>query len=194
MKLLLTSTGLSETTGKDFLDLLGRDPKGLRVAFVPTAMRGESEESAKKWIPIGVEDLEKYGMHVELVELEKLNEENVVQAFALFDVIYVFGGNTFYLMQYASTSGFAGHIREIIGDKIYIGVSAGSVIAGPDIALANWGKHGDRNAVGLQDLRGLAIVPFTILPHWKGNQFKEADGYPFEVRYIKDGEGVVINS
>ena len=41
MKLFLTSSGLSEKNEKDFLTLLGKNPKGLKVAFVPTGMNRE---------------------------------------------------------------------------------------------------------------------------------------------------------
>ncbi len=193
MKLFLTSSGLSDTNEKDFLALLARDPKGLRVAFVPTAMNEEPEEVKQKYIPGDVKDLTDLGMSVDFVDLQKLNEESIVAAFEPYDIIYVYGGNTFYLMYYASQSGFAKHITEIIKDKIYVGISAGSVIAGPNIELSQWGKESDRNTIGLTNMTGLSLVPFSIIPHWKGQSFPEAENYPYEVKYIKDGEAIVID-
>ncbi len=193
MKLFLTSSGLSDINEKDFLGILDYDLKNLRVAFISTAMNGESEESRNKWIPISVANLEKLGLGVDIIELEKLDEKNIVSTFKPFNIIYVFGGNTFYLMYYANQSGFTKHIKEIIKDKIYFGISAGSVIAGPDVSLSQWGKDRDRNIIGLKDMRGLNLVPFSVIPHWKGQSFIESKDYPYEVRYIKDGEVIMVN-
>lgn len=193
MKLFLTSSGLSDENKKSFLALLNRSSQGLRVAFVPTAMNLEPEEIKQKYIPVDVADLENLGMKVMFVDLEKLKEENVVSKFSPFDVIYVYGGNTFYLMHHANASGFTAHIREIIKNKVYFGVSAGSVIAGPDVSIANWGKDGDDNSIGLKDLRGLSLVSFSILPHWNGEVFEESKSYHCEVKYLKDGEALVVN-
>lgn len=191
MKLFLTSSGLSDTNEKDFLNLLGKEPSGLKVAFIPTAMNPEPEEVRQKYIPEDVGDLENLGMIVTFVDLEQLTEENVVNTFKDFDVIYVYGGNTFYLMNQANQSGFKKHIREIINDKVYFGVSAGSIIAGPDIAIAGW-PQGDPNDVGLEDMSGLSLVPYTIKPHWNGQISREAEIYPFEVKYLKDGDVIVV--
>lgn len=192
MKLFLTSSGLSDTNEKDFLALLGRKPKGLRVAFVPTAMNKEPEEIKQKYIPVDVADLEKLGMRVDFIDLEKLSEEKIISTFKPYDIIYVYGGNTFYLMNYANQSGFTKHIFEIIKDKVYFGVSAGSIIAGEDISIADW-ENGDPNNIGLAEMKALSLAPFSVLPHWNGEIPKEAQGYRHEIKYIKDGEAVVIN-
>ncbi len=193
MKLFLTSSGLSDENESEFLELLGKNPRGLKVAFIPTAMNQESQEVKDKYIPVDVADLEKFGMEVTFIDLENFTEDNIVEALKSFDVIYVYGGNTFYLMHYANTSGFKKHIQEIIKDKVYVGVSAGSVIAGPDVSLSQWGKDSDRNSIGLKNMTGLELVSFGIIPHWGGQSYKGAEGYQYEVKYIRDGEVIVIN-
>ena len=100
MKLFLTSSGLSDINEKDFLTFLEREPKGLRVAFVPTAMNKEPEEIKQKYIPVDVSDLEKLGMKVDFIDLEKLSEEKIISTFKPYDIIYVYCGNTFYLIYY----------------------------------------------------------------------------------------------
>lgn len=193
MKLFLTSSGLSDENEPTFLELLGRDPRGLKVAFIPTAMNQEPQEVKDKYIPVDVADLEKLGMEVLFIDLENITEESVVETFKPFDIIYVYGGNTFHLMHYANTSGFKKHIQEIIKDKVYVGVSAGSVIAGPDVSLSQWGKDSDRNSIGLKEMNGLALVTFGIIPHWSGRDYDEAKGYQYEVKFIKDAEVIVID-
>lgn len=193
MKLFLTSSGLSDANEKDFLDILGKDPKCLHVAFITTAMNPESEEVKQKYIPVDAKDLEDLGMIVEFIDLEKLNEEDVVETFSPFDVIYVYGGNTFYLMHFANESGFTKHIREIVHNKVYFGVSAGSIIAGENISIAGW-KGGDPNNIGLTNMKGLSLFPFSVLPHWGGNIPFGSKNYPYSVKYLKDGEVFVVNN
>ncbi len=191
MKLFLTSSGLSkENTEKRF-----------QVAYIPTATNGElgkrisemPEEDHPLWLQNDFKSLRSLKMDIHYVNLEDLQEENVVAAFADADIIYVQGGNTFYLTHYANTSGFKKHINEIIKDKIYFGISAGSIVAGPDISIAGWG-NADSNNVGLTNTSGLAITTFCILPHWNGQIPKEVTNYPFEVKYIKDGEAIVLGN
>lgn len=193
MKLFLTSSALSDKNQQDFLDLIGRDPEGLKVAFIPTAMNQESEEVKQKYIPTDVADLENLGFEVDFIDLENINEEKVVDVFSKYDIVYVYGGNTFYLMHFANKSGFAKHILEIIKNKIYVGVSAGSVIAGPDICVSNWGKDGDRNIIGLKDTKGLGLVPYCIIPHYNGQEYVEQKNSNLEVKFIKDEEAIVVN-
>ena len=200
MKLFLTSSGLNDANEKDFLKLLGCDPQGLRVAFIPTATNVEFGKKITEvilnilpdWMIQDISDLKRLGMNIEFINLEDLSEENIVSTFKPFDIIYVYGGNTFYLMKYANESGFKKYIKEIVKDKVYVGVSAGSVIAGQDIEVAQWGKGGDRNIVDIKDMSGLGLVDFCIIPHYKDQIFNEIETYPYEVRYIKDGEVIII--
>lgn len=193
MKLFLTSSGLSNENENDFLNLLGCNPKGLRVAFITTAMNPEPKEVREKYIPEDAADLEHLGMIVTYIDLENIDQDNILSVFLPFDVIYVYGGNTFYLMHYANKSGFTKYIKTIIQNKIYVGVSAGSIITGPNIEIAQWGRNSDRNIVDLKNMDGLKLQINSIMPHWNGNKYTEAQHYPFTVRYIKDGEAIIIN-
>lgn len=47
-----------------------------------------------------------------------------------------------------------------------MGVSAGSILVGPNIAISGWRKDWDKNLVHLKDLTGLNFVPFAISPHY----------------------------
>lgn len=89
-----------------------------------------------------------------------------------FDYIYMSGGDTFYLLEQSQKSGFFELIQDYIlkYGKIYIGTSAGSIIAGekcPDYLLSNSKVH------ALKNRDGYGLVNFTILPHWGSEHFKE---------------------
>lgn len=75
-------------------------------------------------------------------------------------------------------------INAVKAGKFYVGVSAGSIIAGPDIEVAGLG---DSNDVGLSDLTGLKLVPYIITPHY--NQKEEKDVEEFKEK--RKGEQVI---
>jgi len=56
--------------------------------------------------------------------------------------------------------------------KHYVGTSAGSVVAGPDISLI---RNLDNETVApeLNGYKGLSLVDIVVLPHWGSPWFKE---------------------
>ena len=79
---------------------------------------------------------------------------------------------------------------------VYLGLSAGSYVAGPTIETAAW-KHADRNKVGLKNLTGLNLVPFLITAHFEENLRpaieKCAKSTKREVIVLTDEQAVLIN-
>ncbi len=163
-KLFLTSAGLPKETRKSFLSLLSNPPSETMVAFIPTACHPEKDKSYVDRVKKEIEDI---GMKMFEVDLVDENEQSLRDKLSKADVIFVNGGNTFYLLKWARTSGFVKVVKELINQgKIYVGVSAGSYIACPTIEVATW-KHQDRNRVGMTDLTALNLVPFLITAHVK---------------------------
>jgi len=161
-KLLLTSDGLVAETTDEFLKMLNKGPEETRMCFIPTA----SDPLKDKWgVTKDLDRLKELGFQTYDVDLKKENENSLSKKLLDFDVIFVEGGNTFYLLKYVRESGFYEVLLEFLGcGGIYVGVSAGSVIAGLNIESAGW-KHSDRNIVDLKDLTGLRLVPFVISVH-----------------------------
>jgi len=163
-KLFLTSGGLPNETRDAFLKLLGKNPQDTRVAFIPTAKDPEEDQS---YVQRSLDQLDELGFVYESTDLKEYSKETLGEKLTQFDVIYVNGGNTFYLLDWIRKSGF----DQIIGDlldqgKIYLGVSAGTIVAGPNIETAGW-KNLDRNFLNLTDLTGLNLVPFSVFVHYE---------------------------
>jgi dipeptidase E len=73
------------------------------------------------------------------------------------------GGNTYALLTRLHRSGLLDAIRERVRAGMpYVGASAGSNVAGPNILTTN-----DWNVVGLGRFEALELVPFNINPHYK---------------------------
>ena len=190
--LYLTSAGLNEHVRQPFLDELPKSPSELRVAFIPTAADPEEDtwfvDAARK-------ELIELGFQVEDVDL-KIDPEELKEKLEAVDVIFINGGNTFYLLDWVRKSGLDKYLGELVNNgKIYVGVSAGSILAGPNIELAGWDIDWDKNISGLKDLAGLNLVPFAISPH-----FVEADRHvltvepkaPYRIIPITDNQAILV--
>ena len=88
-----------------------------------------------------------------------------------FDYIYLSGGDTVHLLSQSQKSGFISLIKDFIQNKgkIYIGTSAGSIIAGP--RLPDYFPNEKRLELENENCYGL--VNFTVFPHWGSEDFKE---------------------
>lgn len=163
-KLFLTSVGLPPETAPFFSELLDRDPQELKLAMIPTAGYPEID---KILLNEAKEGLGKSGFQIEVIDL-KVEDPNIVKSkLEKVDIINVGGGNTFFLLYWVRKSGLDKYLKELIDQgKIYMGVSAGSIIMGPNIELSGWKKGWDENVVNLKDPTGLNLVPFAVSPHF----------------------------
>ena len=161
-RLFLTSAGLPPETSEEFLGMLNKNPKDTKVCFI-TAIAGPYKD--KWYVNRDLDRLKELGFEIIEVDLKQENENSLNKKLAEFDVVFVEGGNTFYLLKYVRDSGFDKAINKFLSKGgIYVGSSAGSMIAGLNIESAQW-KHLDRNIVDLKDLTGLKLVPFVISVH-----------------------------
>ena len=181
MKLFLTSAGLPPETTEEFLKLLGKKPDETKVCFITTASHPEED---KGYVEKDRKRLLELGFKITEMDLKgEENEESLKQKLENFDVIFMEGGNTFYLLKYVRESGFNKTLKLFLGrGGIYLGVSAGTIIAGLNIESANW-KHMDRNIVDLKDLTGLKLVPFVFSVHIDESNIDTIKECASKVRY-----------
>lgn len=167
--LFLTSN--ANTVINDVVTRFERFPKGMRLVFITTAAEGEAGD--KKWLQQDRDALTSVGFEVTDYTLTGKSEEDVRLDLVGYEVIFFSGGNTFYLLEQIQKSNSTEFFREEIEKGvIYIGSSAGSVVAGPTIEII---KNLDavENAPDLKGFTGLNLVDFVVLPHWGSQYFKE---------------------
>lgn len=187
-KLFLTSDGLSNQDIVDkFLILLPEGDKDVKVLFIPTASRSDNEmfyvrKSEQELINAGIAKKNIFW----------LDADNLSAAgdFNQYDVVYVCGGNTFYLMKKLKETGLGEKIIDLINaGKIYVGVSAGSIVAGPDISIAS---SGDEKDVDLDDMRGLGLTQVVVSPHYVSEEAGIIEDFKQKLNYdilpLADGE------
>lgn len=148
------------------------DAKNKKLVFIDTA--AEVEEGDKTWLREDRQALADAGFLVTDYTITDKTRELLNRDLAGYDAIYVSGGNTFYLLQQAQLSGFLEVIRDLVlnQEKMYIGASAGSIIAGPD-AYPTLKLDNAALAPKLKGYKSFGLVNYCILPHWGTENFKK---------------------
>jgi len=195
MKLFLSSVdGIPPETKNDFLKLLDKDPKDTKICFIDTASDISEDKS---YVKGDMDRLVELGFNIEKVDLKEENGSSLEKKLVNFDVVFMTGGNNFYLLKHVRNSGFDKAIRKFL-DKggVYFGCSAGAMIMGLSIESAQW-KNPSRNTVGLKDLTGLKLVPFVISVHTDETNIELTRNCSSEVNYpvvaLTDKQAIVVD-
>lgn len=191
-KLLLTSTGFAnQNITNQFLQIIDKPVSQIKIIFVPTASRSKKElkyvnESKKELLDLGIAQ-----NNIKTLDLDRPVSFQEVDGF---DVIYVCGGNTFYLLKKVRETGFDKVIIEFAKtDKLYFGVSAGSILVCPNIDIAS---PFDENDVNLTDLTGLNLTDIIVSPHYKDEEKTIIDDFKkksqYEVVPLTDDQALLV--
>ena len=117
--------------------------------FIPTASRTEEE---LVYVRKTYEELLASGIlpdHITVFEIDKCLENGNCYDLYAYDCFVVCGGNTYYLLYKLKESGFLDKIRKAVEKGIlYVGISAGSVIASSSIAHISFLDENDMRAGG----------------------------------------------
>lgn len=161
MKLLLTSSGLSKRViGEALQDMFDKSPSEVKVGFIPTA--ANIEPYSKDWVVSQFDQLQRYGFYqIDIVDIAADGVDWRTRLDAC-DMLWLSGGNTFYLLDQVRKTGFDEWLRQNIDNKVYVGGSASTILVTPTIKIAD---GVDENTVGLTDLTGLNLIDFEINVH-----------------------------
>jgi len=189
--ILLTSAGMQ--VKDEILKLLPRPANQINLAYIMTAVKPSAD---KAYAEDDRKLLEEAGFNIEDIDIEGKTETELFKALACFNIIYVQGGNPFYLLKTVHESGFDKVVKELVAKGvIYIGVSAGSVICGPIIETADWKKPG-RNRYDLKDLTGMNLVPFNLFVHyedkWKDTVKEKSKESLFPIITLTDKQAILV--
>jgi len=199
MKLYLSSYRVPNLD--ELFGLFESQPSQLRGGIITNAK--DSREPDERETKIG--SLEKYLAGIGLgqtsrIDLRTYHIANIESALSSFDYLFVLGGNTYDLRNAMTSSGFDTGVRSLLqGGMVYIGESAGAIVAGPSlrgfesIDSAEGRDEVDRNGLGLIDS---VIVPHNDSPDPRyanrGRQIQAANP-DHNVQPLNDSEAVVVN-
>lgn len=157
-------------------DLIQKPFKQLNLAFIPTA--SNLEEGDKRWLIDDLKTCERLGFKsIDIVDISALPKEIWQTRLEDADVLLVEGGNTYHLMYWVEKSGLKDLLPELLKTRVYIGISAGSMIPNPSLVLSSSEKRFvEATGIKMSD-QGLGLVDFLIEPHINSKYFPE---YTFE--------------
>ncbi|MFZ2205787.1 MAG: Type 1 glutamine amidotransferase-like domain-containing protein [Minisyncoccia bacterium] len=172
MKLLLTSSGITnKSIAKALFDLVGKKPEDTSIVFIPTASNIEIGD--KTWLIDDLVNLKNLNFKsIEIADISAVDEKIWRPKMEEADVLFFEGGNTYHLMEWINKSGLTSLLPELLKNKVYVGVSAGSMVTNKNLALEIsqivYGEDLDKT----EEMPGLNFVDFYFLPHLNNSYFK----------------------
>ena len=195
--IFLTSNGLtSEKLQSEFKSAIAG--KGQKCAIIPTAM--EKDKDKDVWLEETKNELAGFGLESELFYFGQQPNEKLLE----YDVIYICGGNVFYLMQVVKQCCAEEILRTVASEKVVVGVSAGSLIMQKDLVLIRDLIPRMNKRVKLKDLTALDLTNnIEHLPH-KTRYIGIIDAFEKRVKTyerkvghkvicLEDGQGIIID-
>jgi len=190
-KLLLLSSGLGAL--KDFV---GGSPSDIKMLFISTA--GNPYDDVW-WIDKDREVLEDMGFVITEADLIKTDAPKLEKLVKDSDIVYVAGGNTFYLLHHIRTSGFDNIIQEYVNNGgLYAGASAGALVAGVDIGPIS-SMDEPEAAPDLISTEGLGFVDIIPVPHYDMKDrtepidaIRKEYGSSYEIVLMTDDQAVLV--
>lgn len=171
MKLLLTSGGLTnKSIEKALFDLVGKKPEDTNLCFIPTAATVEMGD--KDWFINDLKNIDKQGFKsVSIVDIGAVPEKIWKPQMDEADILFFSGGNTYHLMEWINKSGLKELLPEYLKTKVWVGISAGSMVTNPDLAAKISQAVYDEDYDKIGEVPGLNYVDFYFLPHLNSPYF-----------------------
>ena len=179
MRLLLTSAGVrNESHRRALRDLLGRPFDEAAVVYVPTASLAEPGD--KGWLLDDLVRLRGLGWRqLDVLELNGLPRRMVLDRLQQADVVHVGGGNHYHLARSITRNDLAEDLLDLVRSKVYVGVSAGSMIFSRRLderSAEVFGDTADLHALGATTLRPpFGLFDWYLKPHLGSPDFPERD-------------------
>lgn len=193
--IILTSS--FNTVARELFDKNLLPHERVTVGFVTTAADPYQD---KPWMEADRQALVDLGYQVINIDLKNKTAAELKTAFHDTQIIFIAGGNTTYLVDQAHRSGLIDILKDLLTeDRIFIGSSAGSILAGPTVEpfieedLPELSKD-----FLLQDPACLGLVDYVVLPHYpKYAEQNDQVASRFEDRYkfvkLRDDEYRIEN-
>ncbi|MBI2600931.1 Type 1 glutamine amidotransferase-like domain-containing protein [Candidatus Daviesbacteria bacterium] len=196
--MLIYLTSVASKTLDKLIPLLPKSPQEMTVAFIPTA--GDLYQE-KPWMEEDRKKLIDLGFQVEELDIKGKARDELEKSLLDKDIIFVAGGNTSYLLEKAQKSGFIELAKDLVKKgKIYVGSSAGSLLACPNIEVDKIYDDGEFGKE-LKSYEGLSFVDFVILPHADNPKYTSylekifnQYGDKYKLKKLNDNQAFVVNN
>lgn len=201
MKLLLTSSGnTNKPIENSLLELLGKPFKKVKLVFIPTA--ANAEKGDKSWLVNDMNNFKKLGFaSFDTVDISAVPKEIWLPLFEKSDVLVFGGGDTVYLRNWIKKSGLEKTLSELLKTRVYVGISAGSMVTAKNISLSTAGILYYEKYGKFKNKKGLGLVDFELRPHLNSKWFpkvrlsylkKLAEEVPYSFYAIDDNTAIKV--
>jgi dipeptidase E len=201
MKMVLCSEGFhTPNTVQACVDLVGKPQDKISVAIINEGFA--VEEGDKRWVLDNLNDVSKhFPAQLDIVDLLALSIEEVETRINFYDVIFVLGGNTDYLMHVFNKSGFTKLLPKLLESKVYVGSSAGSMVIGKRVSTEAYLEiFGEADDFGITEYLGLvdfAFKPHLDSPYFPNNTaeviYKVSHDLNYPLYALRDDSAIVVN-
>jgi dipeptidase E len=199
-KLFLYSLALSPVQASHLTKLIGKEPEEITFALIENA--ADVIPNSNEWLGGFRKMLESNGYQLERFDLRdwKGRNDHLRQRLLSKDVIWLGGGNTFYLRWILKDTGVDKVIQDFVRKgKVYAGWSAGAVVAGP--TLKYFESMDDTGQSPEMIFDGMHLTDAVVVPHLDNKEFAEDarianchllhDGY--RTITLRDNEALLID-
>lgn len=191
MKFLLTSAGVkNKSIENTLLELCEKPFSQINFLYIMTA--GNIEFGDKYWLLDNLKEFRNLNFkQIEVTDIAIPQKDIFLDKIREADVVCFGGGNTGYLYKYFKENGLVENFNNIFQNKIYMGISAGSMI------VTNWdageGEHKTcQDYSVITDLKNSKppILDFTFIPHMNSRSFLEYSEENLKKYYANKNEKV----
>ena len=163
-KLILTSSGFLIPSVRSIILEHLPSQRPLKVAYISTASKVVKDDTYARR---DVEIMNELGFDVTEIDLADVEADYLSSTLPEHNVMYVQGGNGFYLLHHVRRSGFMEIAKPLVenGSLIYVGKSAGTYLACPTIEMHTWSNK-DWRRFGVEDYTAMSLVPFLVKAHY----------------------------
>lgn len=199
MKLFLSSISITKKNQAAFMELVGKNG-GIKVALIENGADTYAADH-REWVNRARTMIEEVASYVKAFDLRKYDSANELELdLSGFDIVWVGGGNTYYLRWIMRESGFDRIIGRLCArGVVYGGDSAGAIVAGPTIDYFQSADSPEDSPSIILD--GLKLTDIVVVPHADHKRYAplmkdikhELDINSFHAVSINDDEAVIIN-
>ncbi len=188
MKLFLSSYVIADESAQAFYDLVGKPKDQIKMAWIQNAKDVYEDTS---WVDSVGKILQKHAAHIDVIDLREYdhNPEQIEKDLAGYDVVWIGGGNSFYLRWLLRKSGFDQAIKNLLSrGVVYGGDSAGAIVAGP--TLNGFEIWEDAQKAPELVLDGMNLTDVVIVPHLDNPKYGDIPAT--RLKYFQDQGANVI--
>jgi peptidase E len=136
----------------------------MRLAYITTAAKPVAD---KAYVERTISFLKVTGCNYFELDLDGQTPDSLRAVLYNVDVVFVEGGNAYYLLKSIRDSGFESVVKELLSRGVwYMGACAGTHVAGPNINMADWRQKPDYNHFAISDTASMGLVPFATVVHY----------------------------